>query len=251
MNINSDINILGGLPDFNLISQFLKEREGAESNADHQVYTSIKTSQAVTRFRRVINSSILKYANENVERLVVEMIKDVSISPDSLLMIFWNLSFNNELMDYLNEKVYFPALFGGRAILEIEEVKACLQELRTTEPKLHDWSVETLDTTASKYLTLLKKLNLLSGTAKKKILIVHLDDKLLILFLYWLTAVEPESNLANSQWLKYSFSDKHLLIERLFQRKFSKYISLNYTGDKLKVETLIPYENICHALSKS
>ena len=79
---------------------------------------------------------------------------------------------------------------------------------------------------------------------------MKLSDKMLILFLYWLVAVEKESNVADSPWLKYSFTEKPLLIERMYQRKLSHYISLTYTGDNLKIETLIPYENIYHALSK-
>lgn len=66
------------------------------------------------------------------------------------------MSLNNELLAYLNEKVYFPVLFSGRTIITAEEVSACLKELKQTEEGLKEWSDSTIDITASKYLTLLK-----------------------------------------------------------------------------------------------
>ncbi len=69
-----------------------------------------------------------------------------------------------------------------------------------------------------------------------------------ILFVYWLKAIESKPNLLESEWLKYCFSEKTVFIERLMQKKFTKYYQLNYTGDKLKIETEMPFSTIYHVI---
>ena len=71
------------------------------------------------------------------------------------------------------------------------------------------------------------------------------------MFIYWLLAFESRPNLIDSKWLNYGFTEKPVLIERLLQKKLSRYISLTYTGDNLRIETLLPYENLYHDLSES
>ena len=88
----------------------------------------------------------------------------------------------------------------------------------------------------------------MQGSLNKIIVHPYLSDKIFVLFVYWLTTIESKSNLLESEWLKYSFSEKTVFIERLMQKKFAKYFQLNYTGDKLKIETTIPYSTIFHAI---
>ena len=156
------------------------------------------------------------------------------------------MSLNNELLAYLNEKVYFPVLFSGRTIITAEEVSACLKKLKQTEEGLKEWSYSTIDITASKYLTLLKKFGLLDGAIKKKIIYKNLSEKQFVLFLYWLMQAEDTTNLGDSIWMKYSFMEKEYFIERCLQHKYTKYINVNFNGDILRVEPLLSYEEICH-----
>lgn len=251
MIINSDINIIGGLPDFDLIIHFLNEVGNNLESIDHQKFTWIKTTKAVKEYKRVIKKSLISFANKDVEILVKNILKAEAISPGTLLMLFLNFSYNNELLHYLNMKVYFPAMYNGRLTLKADEVAACMQELKQTEPELQKWSVKTIKLVASKYLTVLKKFGLMEGSAYKTITPVNINDKILMHFVYWLTAIEPKSNKLKSEWLPYAFSETQLLVDRLLQKKFNQYISLAYTGDNLKIETLIPYKNLYHALNQS
>lgn len=250
MLINTDLNILGGLPDWNLINVFLKGNIGSVGKLRGiHTYTAIKTDKSVKRFEKAISGTLIKFSNEEVEFLVRDIFESESISNDSLLLIYWNASFNNELLNYLNRQTYFPALYSGRISIKQDEVAACLKDLKEREIELKKWSDSTLQTTASKYLTLLKKFHLMEGSLNKTILHPYLNDKMFILFVYWITAVETKSNLLESEWLKYSFCEKPIFIERLLQKKFAKYFQLQYTGDKLKIETTMPYEKICHAIN--
>lgn len=250
MKINTDLNILGGLPDWNLINVFL-ERKLSKTGKDDGVnsFTAIKTDKSVKRFQRAISSTMIKFCSSDVEVLIRAGLVKEGLSRDILLLMFWNASFNNELLDYLNQKVYFLFFYSGRVSIKGDEVVACLKDLKEREPGLKKWSDNTLSLTASKYLTVLKKFNLLEGALNKTIIHPYLNDKMFILFVYWLKAVEPKSNILDSTWLKYCFSDMSVFTERVMQKKYSKYYELNYTGDKLKIETLIPYENIHHAIN--
>ena len=132
-----------------------------------------------------------------------------------------------------------------------DEVAACLKELKLKETDLQKWSDSTIEVTASKYLTLLKKFNLMVGSVNKTIIHPYLDDKMFILFVYWLVAIETKSNILNSSWLNYCFSEKPFFIERILQKKFIKFFHINYTGDRLSIEPIISYENIYHAITQS
>ncbi len=250
MKINTDLNILGGLPDWNLINVFLGDSIGSLSKeTGAHSYTTIKTFKSVKRFEKAISDTVLKFHNSEVGTLIRNMLTSEKITSDSLLMLFWNASFNNDLFNYLNSNVYFPYFYSGRISIRNDEVVACLKDLSERELQLKEWADYTLGKVASKYLTLLKKLNLMEGVLHKTILHPYLSDKMFILYVYWLTAIESKSNLLESEWLKYSFSDKAVFIERLMQKKFAKYFQLSYTGDKLKIETTMPYEKIYHAIN--
>lgn len=245
MNINSDINVLGGLSDFSLIGVLLKENTKLiNNNNTQQLYTNIKTEKSFKRFEKAINNTILKFRNSNIEAIVRNVLDSEGISFESLLMLFWNASANNELLDYLNQNVYFPAYYSGRVTINNDEIVACLKELKQAEISIQKWSDSTINTTASKYLTLLKKFNLMEGGLNKTISHRYISDKTLILFVYWLLAVETKSNILESRWIQYCFPEKRIFIQRIMQKSFMKYFNLNYSGDKLKIEATISYEKI-------
>lgn len=249
MNINTDINILGGLPDWNLVSLFLsRNMDSMRQDGGVNAFTSIKTDKSVARFEKAITATLLKPNNSEIEFLIRDAVLSEGISKDILYLLFWNASLNNDLLRYLNEHVYFVSFFSGRITIKPDEVAACLKDLGERESELKAWGDYTLEKNASKYLTLLKKFNLMEGSQKKTILHPYLSDKMFVIFIYWLKAIENKSNLLGSEWLKYSFCEQSVFLERLKQKRFSSYFQLLYSGDKLKIETLIPYENIYHAI---
>jgi hypothetical protein len=252
MQINTDINVLGSLPDWNLIKVFLDEdMRTITEKGGIQTVTAIKTDKSVRRFEKAIKTTLLSFKNHNSESIFNSVIRESKNSNELLFLLFWNASINNELFNHLNKIVYFPAFYCGRISIKNEEVVACIKDLRQTEDDLKKWSESTVTTTASKYLTLLKKFGLMEGSVNKSILHPHIQDNLFILFTYWLTAISDKSNLVDSPWLAYCFSERQMFIDRLLQKKFSKYFNVVYTGDRLNVEPIIPYESIYEYINKS
>jgi hypothetical protein len=252
VNINSDINILGSLPDWNLIKVFLSEdMDSIKEKGGLHTYTAIKTDKSVERFEKAIKTTLIKSKKPSLELIIRQSIKISATSSDTLLLLFWNASANNELLLYLNDKVFFPAFYSGRVSIKKEEVEACINELKETETDLKKWSKDTIKTTARKYLTLLKKFGMMEGSVNKSIVHPHLNDAMFVLFTYWIAAISEKPNLVNSSWLPYCFSEKQSFLDRLLQKKFSKYFNVVYTGDKLSIEPLIPYESIYEHITKS
>lgn len=251
MQINSDINVLGSLPDWNLVKVFLSEdMHTIKEKGGIHTYTAIKTDKSVKRFEKAIKATLISSKKSDLEVIIRQAIVTNVTSTDTLLLLFWNASANNELLFHLNAKVFFPAFYSGRVSIKNDEVVACIKDLKQTEDDLKKWSEITVTTTASKYLTLLKKLGLMEGSVNKSILHPHLSDGLFVLFAYWLAAISDKPNLVDSPWLAYCFSERQMFIDRLLQKKFSKYFNVVYTGDKLSIEPLIPYESIYEHTTK-
>ncbi|KAA6348340.1 hypothetical protein EZS27_004230 [termite gut metagenome] len=253
MNINSDINILGGLPDWNLINVFLKEDIKSIQSSKEEInsYTAIKTDKSVKRFKKAITGTLLNFNNDNVRLLFRSLIETKGVNSDLLIFLFWNASVNNELLHYLNEKVFFPALYTGRISIKNDEVTACIKELKSSENDLQGWSESTITTTASKYLTLLKKFGLMEGSINKIINHPYLSDEMFVVYIYWLIISSNMPNLLKSKWLPYSFTEFQPFLDRLMQKKFFKYFNVIYIGDNLNVEPLITYEKLYDSIHKS
>lgn len=247
MDINSDINILGGVPDYNLIRVYIAgEAKDKSSDEIQREYTTIKTEKAFKRFQRAIDKSMNSFKTVELKEMIQTLCNVQSLDETILLLFFWNMSVNNEMFAYLNEQVYFPILFSGRTGVTTEEVLACLKELKQREEALQKWSDSTMTTTASKYLTLMKKLGLVDGGIKKRIMHKNLSDKQFLLFIYWLMQAEESTNLSDSIWMKYGFMEKTFFIERCLQNKYRQYININFNGEILRAEPIMTYEEICH-----
>ncbi len=93
-------------------------------------------------------------------------------------------------------------------------------------------------------MSLLKKFGLLEGKNSKEVVHIFLDNKMFVVFIYFINIVEEKSNILNSEWIKYGFMDKQVLIERIRKNEFKQYFDIYYYGDNLKIETKIEYEKL-------
>lgn len=99
MDINTDINILGGMLDYNLIRIYIAGEANDKSTSEVRMqYTSIKTEKAFRRFRKAIDKSMNIFKNENLKQMIQMLCNVQDLDETMLLMFFWNMSLNNELL---------------------------------------------------------------------------------------------------------------------------------------------------------
>lgn len=252
LKINTDINIISNLTDFSVIKHFIEQNYSKTlKDNEYHGFSDIKTIKSLKRFESAVKKSLISYGNGDIEKLINSIYFNESVSIDYYVSLFWNLSYNNDLFGYLNDNVYFPALYSGRISIKSLEVQACIKDLQNKFEEIQNWTPITIAETSSSYLRILKKLNLMEGGLNKTLKTPHLSDKMFVLFVYWLISVEEKSNILNSKWLNYSFMEKKTFVDRLLQKKFSKFYNVTYTGDNLKVEPIITYDNIYDVITKS
>lgn len=252
MNVNADINVLGSIFDLNIIRNiFITDRTNRSANTNELSLTKIKTTRSLQRYESAIKKTLIYFKNAEVKELFGTIFANKSLSEDSLALLFLNASFNNDLLDYFNQNIYFPAFFSGRIAIKKDEIIACINELKQSEETVKKWSDSTINMLARKYLALLEKFGLLEPGPNKSIKHKYIDDPQLVLFIYWLLKTESRPNILESKWLAYSFLDKSTFIARVLQKKFMKYINVSYTGDSLKLEPLISYKDVYYELTQS
>lgn len=247
MHINSNINILGGLPEFELIKTFLIDLDN--QGKSHLEYSDIRTLKAVNRFKKAIQESFVS-KTVDINNLFLPYLKEKSIN-ENLYFLFLLFSFNNDLFKYLNDTVFFPVYYSGRRIIKKEEVEICLKDLQKTNEKLGNWSDSTITTTASKYLTLLKKFGLLKGVQKKEIIYKNLSSEEFLVFIYFLSIAEENSNKINSEWIKYSFYENEFFLQKVLEKQLLRYIEVQYNGDNLKLKPIVNYDKLYETLKSS
>lgn len=246
--LNTDINILSNLPDYSFLKSFFDPYFTGEEETS-QASGEFKTIKSLKRFEAAVKKSFLTFPDSRIEQIVTNAYKSGGLSDDVFMLLFWNLSINNDLFSYLNEHVYFPALYSGRVAIRTGEVQACLKELQENNQDVKSWTSTTINETSSSYLRILKKLNLMVGAgATKTIKSPFLSDKQFVLFIYILKVVEEKNNILESEWIPYSFCERPIFIERTLQKKFSNFFELTYSGDKLTITTILPYSEIYNAI---
>lgn len=240
---NTEINIIGGIPDYNMIYAAIKlhaENNNALENAIiRNNEFDFRTEKARKRFVAALYTAFINFKNE-IHRQIVEKIflTDTSLATRQILL-FWQFSLTNQLFHELNRDVFAKNYFTGRLALPREEVEAYIREIISNNPNLKDkWSTLTIQTIASKYLTVLKKLDLLDGTIKKKFKHVQITNEALLVFIELVLSVETDlSNFFDSRYFPLIFMSKDDFLNRAKELALKDQIDMNFNGVNLKIES--------------
>jgi hypothetical protein len=239
---NTDINILGGIPDYGLIYTALPLLVEGEDDLYNSLVNNnefdFRTEASRKRFFALLKSAFIS-KNADVNLLSVNLIQHLKNDEKSKAQVlFWLFSLNNRLFYELNRDVFLKYFFQGRAELPKADVVAYLKDkIATTEELKGKWSDITVDTVASKYLSVLKKLHLLEGVKKKTFCFVRLSDEMLAVFLHFYTYTHKNSNnILEEDFFNFSFISKDNAVARLKKIGKKDWIKMNYTGTSLRVE---------------
>ena len=210
---DSSVNIIGSVPDYGTMIDYICKLNGINTLEDNFKF---RTEKATSRFKTGITKGFLIFFNDKHKSLFLEALSSRDFSyEEKILVLFWQLIYNNLLFREITENVFFRLLFAGRTTLGTSDVEAFVKYVRNCNPDDLPLSDSTVKTLASKYLTILKKFGLADGKVKKTIKAPHISPKLFnYLVRMALTIYADEPTLKNPMF-KYSFLDNNSIINRL------------------------------------
>ncbi len=238
VRFNSDTNILGGVPDYAAMIQYVVASLDSSKVSDF----SFRTENAGKRFIAAINRCILTFKNKTHKKIISDALSSDELRMEQkLIVVFWQMIINNELFAMITENYYMKSVYSGRISLHPDEIMSYFYELRKIFPEELTWSEATLKLTASKYLTILKKLGLAEGSQTKEIKYPNIGDELFVILVKLALTVYPTESTEENYLFKFSFHDKDSLINHLKAIKFTPYWTLTQLGNNIKI-TLSPNE---------
>ena len=250
MHYNTDINIIGSIPDYHLIYKalplLLSDPKELENILVINNEFDFRTEKSRKRFLSVLNSAFVS-KNKTIDELAsVLMLYFKNDENAQALLLFWLFNTNNKLFFELNRDVFLKYYFQGRAELPKEAVIAYIKDLINRVDELKGkWSEITIDTIASKYLTILKKLKLLEKKKKKKFTLIRVSDELLAVFIHLIDLLENrKGNFLEDDFLGFTFISKDNILDRLKRIGKKDWVKLNFNGVALQVEPVFNNNNI-------
>ncbi len=250
MHYNTDINIIGSIPDYHLIYKalplLLSDPKELENILVINNEFDFRTEKSRKRFLSVLNSAFVS-KNKTIDELAsVLMLYFKNDENAQALLLFWLFNTNNKLFFELNRDVFLKYYFQGRAELPKEAVIAYIKDLINRVDDLKGkWSEITIDTIASKYLTILKKLKLLEGNQKKKFTLIRVSDELLAVFIHLIDLLENrKGNFLEDDFLGFTFISKDNILDRLKRIGKKDWVKINFNGVTLQVESVFNNNNI-------
>lgn len=250
MKYNTDINIVGSIPDYHLIYKALPLLY-AKNDKLIQILVkdnefNLRTEKSRKRFLSALNSAFVCEDN-TINQFIGNILNEKDINDkNKAIILFWLFSINNELFRELNNKLFLKYYYQGRAEFPVKDVEAYLKDLISRTEELQGrWSENTISTIASKYLTILKKLNLLEGTQKKSFCFISVSDELIVCLIHMYSLMNQQgANFLEHEFSHWMFISKDSILERLKKIGEKDWIKMSYTGSALRVESGFNTNNI-------
>jgi hypothetical protein len=255
LKYNGDLNLFGGIQDYHMIHEAIRsyvnnEQDFKKRFVDQNEF-NIRTAEGRGRFYRGIKSSIMTFKNDDHKGLYESFFAQLNYALPYNFLIFWLLAQNNKLFQIISKEVYLKFYFNGKVSITSDDIFAFLLHLQESDKIFSElkWTRKTMEPIASKYLTILKKLDLLEGSQKKTIKHIQLSDTDLTIYLYVLKSCYPEvSNLLLGDFLIFSFMTPQRFGERVKKIAQKGWFNMSYTGTNLNIEPTIKFNQLSYAL---
>ncbi|HBN02050.1 MAG TPA: hypothetical protein DD383_05450 [Rikenellaceae bacterium] len=232
---DSSINVLGSIPDYLSMMDFICEYHGRAPEG--QGSFAFRTHKTFARFEAAIKAAIMRFAGDEHKQLFLDALSSCDLSSrERLMVLFWQIVYCNPLFRRISEDVFMKAVYQARANLSALDVLALLHHIKETEKRELEWSEATLKMCASKYLTILKKLELADGAVKKRIIYPPMTSRLFVYFIRMAMIAYPDQKTLDNPMMVFSFYDKPSLIARLKRVEFIPFWYISQIGDEVMIE---------------
>ena len=255
-NFNSDINSIGGIPNYEILHLAFKMAAGGDLASFKKVLIennefNLRTEAVRGRFFRGIRSNLLQFKNEEHRALVKGLFEQEGFEQTKNFVFIWQMALNNDLFFALTKELYLRLYFSGRATIPTSEVEAYIGYLQENNPVLKKWSPKTIAPLSTKYLTFFKKIDFLKGSKKKEFKHIQVESSTFIFFVYMMKAVFPDTpNIFETDLFDFLFISKQAFSERSKKVKYLDYYNYNYNGVELKLEPKYKPKELINVLFK-
>jgi hypothetical protein len=253
---NADINVIGSIPDFRLIEVALAEFAKGKGRVDLRELLvtnnafDFRTESTRKRFLAAVERTILVFSSERHRQLMVALFNAPGLEALKRWAIFLQLLAGNNLFRILTREVYLKVSFSGRTTIAADEFFAYLKDLQSSSQELRKFSESTLQKIASKYLTILKKLGMVDGAVKKRLLNIRLSENELIFFVYVILSMDDSTtDILKSPYREFLFLEREELIRSLKNISFMPFINIASTGESLSVQLKLSPQELVDAIS--
>jgi hypothetical protein len=243
VHYNTDINIIGSIPDYTIVYKAINLHSQTQDALEDSIIKNndfdFRTQKSRKRFVAALYSAFINFKNPHHKELIENIFSSELSLSTKQLTLFWQFSLVNPLFYEINKDVFVKNYFSGRVSFAKEDIVAYIKELISKKPQLKEkWSELTIQTIASKYLTILKKLDLLEGTVKKTFKHIQISNESLLVFIELALAVEPDlGDFFKSKYLPLIFMSKESFLQRAKELAMKDSIELSYNGTALKLES--------------
>lgn len=251
---NSDINTIGGIGNYEIIHLALKIasdgdfRELQKALVENNEF-SLRTEHSRKRVLAGVQSSILQFKNEEHRALVKALFATDGLMQTKQFVIFWQMALNNDLFSDITKDLFLKLYFSGRAYFPKDEIIAYILHLQEKHPELKKWSSGTISTLSSKYLTLMKKLDLLKGGQKKEFNHIQVETTTFIFFIYLMKAVFPNTtSIYETGFFEYVLMSKETFMKRAKRVANLHYYDFSYNGVELQLIPTYKPKELLHVL---
>lgn len=232
---DSGCNIVGSIPDYSNMLDFISDTYGTTSGSAGAF--SFRTEKSLQRFIAAIEKCILRFASDQHRRMFFSAIADQGLSvAEKLIVLFWQFVYANRLFGYISQEVFMRSIYSGRVSITADEVLSFLKYVNETEPRELEWSEGTLKISASKYLTILKKMGLAEGVLRKEIIHPVITDYLFCYIVRLSQCIYPEDKTISNPLLYFSFCDRKAIASRLKKIDNIQYWDISQIGNELIID---------------
>ena len=255
--INTSINIIGSIPDYQFIYDVM--RQLSQNGSKDEIYESfiskniysIRTVESRIRFINGIKSAFWQFKSSDHETLIRSLYKSSALENTKRFSLFWMLGINNTLFESITKNAFIKAYLSGRIQIKNDEIVAYLNHFRETNEVVKEWSDSTIDRVASKYLTFLKKIDFVTGRQKKEFKYIQVDDISIIFFIYLLKAIAPDQHdILKSRYIDFIFIEKNNLPVVLKKAKYTEYFNMQTTGKNLIIDLKYNFGELISVISR-
>ena len=254
---NTDINIIASIPDFNLITDVIGDY--AQGKSKDYVYDKIvtqniygiRTGKSRERFLYGIKGVFLKFKTKDHKIVFYSLFKNPGFLQAKKMSLFYQFAINNDLFFDISSNVYLTLYKAGRLTADKAEFVSYLYTLRDKGSEIQNWADSTIEKVASKYLTLLKKIDFLKGRAKKEFCNITPDDFTIVYVIYLIKSLGSSgSDILNNPFMPFLMLSRNNLADRLKKISLVDYFTVSTLGYDLKIDLKYKYEEIVDVIAE-